>query len=268
MGRRLPPPCKHWCKWVLQSDYRYKSREIARLNRLPRYQPTVTNILGKPLEIVDGLSFVLMYKEIFGQQIYRFRTNKRNPYIIDGGANIGLSVLYFKELYPRSQIVAFEPDDDVFSVLLRNIQTSGYEDVNLLCQALWSSETKLGFMSEGSYGGRISQAEDPLDKVVQTIRLRDYLNRHVDFLKLDIEGAETEVLIDCADSLDCVENLFIEYHSFSKKPQTLHTMINILADAGFRVYITRPYDTSPQPFMQRYVYEGMDLQLNIFAFRS
>jgi len=78
--------------------------------------------LGKPFEIVDGLSFVLMYRDIFEQHSYRFRTNEQKPYIIDGGANVGLSVLYFKELYPRSQIVAFEPDDDIFSVLERNIE--------------------------------------------------------------------------------------------------------------------------------------------------
>jgi len=212
-----------------------------------------------------------MYRDIFEQQSYRFRTNEQKPYIIDGGANVGLSVLYFKELYPRSQIVAFEPDDDIFSVLERNIERRGYENINLFGQALWSSETKLSFMSEGSYGGRISQADDPRDTVVQTVRLRNYLNRQVDFLKLDIEGAETEVLIDCADLLDGVENLFVEYHSFSKKPQTIHTVISILADAGFRLLITQPYgsyDLSPQPFMERYVHEGMDLQLNIFAFRS
>lgn len=121
-------------------------------------------------------------------------------------------------------------------------------------------------MAEGADGGRVARANDPQDRVVQTVRLADYLNRPVDFLKLDIEGAETEVLKACAESLGNVEHLFVEYHSFTEEPQTLHTIICILTDAGFRLHIDAPV-VSPQPFMRRDVYGGMDMQLNIFAFR-
>ncbi len=208
-----------------------------------------------------------MYKEIFEHHIYCFPTKEERPYIIDGGANIGLSVLYLKKLYPNSQIIAFEPDDRIFAALQSNIEKSEYRDITLLCRALWSSETELNFMSEGSDAGRLCQGDDPSNQVVRTARLRDYLNRKVDFLKLDIEGAETEVLMDCADLLNNVENLFVEYHSFSKEPQTLHTITSILIYAGFRIYVTQPRSLSPEPFMKRYASLGMDLQLNIFAFR-
>ncbi len=265
--RHLPAQWKHWGKWLIRPTYRYQHQEIARLRSLPHYQPTVTNILGQPLEVVDGPTFVPMYKEIFEHHIYCFPTKEERPYIIDGGANIGLSVLYFKKLYPNSRIIAFEPDDRVFAALKNNVEQSGYRDITLLCRALWSSETKLNFMSEGSDAGRLCQGDDASNQVVRTARLRDYLNRQVDFLKLDIEGAETEVLKDCADSLNNVENLFVEYHSFSKEPQTLHTITSILTSAGFRLHVTQPRSLSPEPFMKRYASLGMDLQLNIFAFR-
>jgi len=267
IGGRLPPTFKHWGKRLLYFDYRYKHQEIARLRALPHYHLTLTNILDQPLEVVDGPTFVLMYKEIFEQQIYCFPTKEEQPYILDGGANVGLSVLYLKKLYPSSQIIAFEPDEHIFAVLKSNIEKSGYRDITLLCRALWSSETELNFMSEGSDAGRICQADDPSNKIVRTARLRNYLNRKVDFLKLDIEGAETEVLMDCADLLTNVENLFVEYHSFSKQPQTLHTITTILTNAGFRFHVTQPFNLSTQPFMNHYSSLGMDLQLNIFAFR-
>jgi hypothetical protein len=89
----------------------------------------------------------------------------------------------------------------------------------------------------------------------------------VDFLKIDIEGAETETLKDCADRLGNVENLFVEYHSFDGERQTLDTLIGILAGAGFRLHVHSP-NASPQPFVHRDLNAGMDLQLNIFAFRS
>lgn len=264
LRHHLPSRWKHWGKWLMRPTYRHKQQETARLRSLPRYHSTVTNIIGRPLEIVDAYSFLGMYREIFEQQSYRFRADSQTPYIIDGGANIGLSVLYFKKIYPESQIIAFEPDDKIFPVLERNVQS--YGDIKLLRRALWSSETKLSFMSEGSFAGRIAQADDPIDKVVETVRLRNYLDRPVDFLKLDIEGAETEVLMDCAPLLGNVKNLFVECHSFAGRPQTLHTITCILANAGFRLHI-QPESTSPQPFLHRYTHHDMDLQLKIFAFR-
>ncbi|MDQ2976126.1 MAG: FkbM family methyltransferase [Acidobacteriota bacterium] len=263
----MPPPFLHWYRCLRYPDYRFRSREIARLKSLPRYHPTFTELAGAPLEIVDAASFLFMRGEIFEQQIYRFQAASQTPYIIDGGANIGLSVIYFKEIYPQSRIVAFEPDDEVFLALERNVNKRGYENVELLCRALWSSETSLSFMHEGADGGRIAQLGDLKNKTVQTVRLRDYLDRRVDFLKLDVEGAETEVLVDCADLLGNVQNLFVEYHSFVGSPQTLPTVINILANAGFRLQIHTPV-TSPQPFVYRNVNLGMDMQLNIFAFRA
>ncbi|HLL73724.1 MAG TPA: FkbM family methyltransferase [Pyrinomonadaceae bacterium] len=207
-----------------------------------------------------------MYREIFEQQIYRFEAGSQTPFIIDGGANIGLSIIYFKQLYPQSRVVAFEPDSSVFRALEGNIRRRGYGDVQLHRGALWSSEKALSFMAEGADGGRIAQAGDPENVVVQTVRLRDYLNRPVDLLKLDIEGAETEVITDCADLLRNVQNLFVEYHSFEEKPQTLREVIDCLADAGFRLHI-HSINASPQPLLRRYVSLGMDMQLNIFAFR-
>lgn len=227
----------------------------------------MTEILGKPLELVDSASFIWMYNEIFEREIYRYHARTTSPYVIDCGANIGLSVLYLKQLYPQSHIVAFEPDDEIFEVLQRNIERFGYLDIDLQCRAVWNQETTLNFGSDGADGGRLTRAGDSYNKQVKTVRLRNLLDRPVDFLKIDIEGAETEVLLDCADLLSAVDNLFLEYHSFDQQPQSLHVLINILNDAGFRLHIHPPI-TSPQPFLKRDVQAGMDMQLNIFAFRQ
>ena len=64
-----------------------------------------------------------------------------------------------------------------------------------------------------------------------------------------------------------VENLFVEYHSFVDKPQTLDQLVSMLTEAGFRLHIHPPV-TSPQPFIRRDVNLGMDMQLNVFAFRA
>ena len=267
LNRIAPRQAAHFSKWLLSRGYRQRERELARLKALPRYRATVTTLLGRPLHILDSGSFLFMKGEIFDQQIYAFPSIATSPRIIDGGANIGLSVLFFKQYYPDSRITAFEPDGRVFSVLEKNVQNYACCDIELLQRALWSSETTLEFESEGADGGRLLRAGDAGNNSVRTVRLRNYLSEPIAFLKLDIEGAETEVLIDCADRLESVQNLFVEYHSFVNEPQTVHRILDILAKAGFRVHIHPPV-TSPQPFIRRNVHLGMDMQLNIFAFRQ
>ena len=267
MVRYLPPQFIHWGKWLSDPSYRRKSGHLARLRSVPRYHPATTEILGKPLELVDSSSFIWMYHEIFEREIYRFRANTENPYIIDCGANIGLSVLYFKRLYPHSHIVAFEPDEAIFAVLARNIKNQDCADVELHCRAVWQAETTMSFAGDAADAGRLSRAGEAGNKSVRTVRLRDYLGRPVSLLKIDIEGAETLVLEDCVDLLGNVDNLFVEYHSLVDEPQTFHSLLAILAGAGFRVHL-HPENISPQPFLERNAPTQMDMQLNIFAFRE
>ena len=148
---------KHWGRLVSDSRFRRRRLEIRRLEKLPRYRPTTTSLAGRPLEIVDAASFLEMYEEIWEGQRYRFRPSGPHPYILDGGANVGLSVAFFSEAYPNSEIVAFEPDPEIFAVLERNVRRWDLNGVTLVARALWTSETTLSFLPEGSYGGRLGR---------------------------------------------------------------------------------------------------------------
>ncbi|HEU4796163.1 MAG TPA: FkbM family methyltransferase [Pyrinomonadaceae bacterium] len=266
LRRFAPPQVVHWGKCLVDADYRRQSQYLNQLRRYPRFQPVVTNIFGAPMEVPDAPSFLSTFRQIFDEKIYGFTAKTDRPYILDCGANIGLSVIYFKQLYPRCTILAFEADKAIFETLRRNVQSFGYENVEVVNRAVWNSETELNFTSDGGDGGRLSIPEDQPSQVVKTIRLRDYLDKHIDFLKLDIEGAEIAVLADCADRLSNVECLFVEYHSFAGQPQSLHVLTNVLAQAGFRLHIQAPMP-APQPFIKCQPVMGMDMQLNIFAFR-
>lgn len=241
-------------------------REYARLERLPRHHPTTTDLLGEPLQVVDAASFLWTHWEIFTEQIYEFRSRRPRPRIIDGGANIGLSVLYFKRLYPESRIIAFEPDPQLFGVLRSNADRIGGSDIELVNAALWVENGTLPFMVEGADGGRIARGQDHVSMPVAAVRLKDYLNEPIDLLKLDIEGAETDVILDCGDALRQVDHLYVEYHSFAGERQALPNLLQVLRDAGFRLDL-RPVKVSPQPFLHRKESLGMDLQLHIFGYR-
>lgn len=270
LTRSVPRPVKEAAKLLLYPEYRDpRHREKVRLRRLGRYEPTTSTLMGAPLEIIDAESFLQMYQEIVEEAIYHFDAEHSRPYIIDGGANIGVSVLYFKGVYPGARVVAFEPFEEAFAALKKNVESRGHGDVELVQAALGAAETNVGFMAEGSYAGRVARGADPSTASVRTVRLRPYLERRVDLLKLNIEGGETEVLADCADLLGNVERIALEYHSFAGEPQSLHTLSGVLADAGYRVYVRSVSNSWPlQPFVNIPVHLGMDLQLYVYAFRA
>ncbi len=151
--------------------------ELSIIREMPRFMEGETNIMGKSLKFVDSASFCFMFDEIFKRQIYNFQTDNPTPYIIDAGANIGLSVIYFKKLFPNAEIIAFEPDPKIFGVLGKNIKSFGLNGVTLVPKALWNDEIKISFFAEGADGGRItgkSSLEQSIE--IQTDRLSKYLN--------------------------------------------------------------------------------------------
>jgi FkbM family methyltransferase len=264
IGKLLIKP-QHWKQQLFKVKLNWL---ILRVALKKRYTVSSINLFGRTFELVDSTSFIWTFNDIFGNKIYNFKTLNKAPIIIDGGANIGLSILYFKQLYPNSHIIAFEPDVKIFNVLEKNIKHSSLSNVELINKALWSSETVLEFKPDGADGGSLYQGKLQQEKYqVPTVRLRDYLNKPIDLLKLDIEGAETQVIEDCYDLLTNVQHLFVEYHSFAEQPQSLNVLIKMLSQAGFRLHIHTVH-SSPQPFCDRELYAGMDLQLNIFAFRE
>lgn len=245
-----------------------------RLRRAPRYTPLTTTLLDHPTRAVDAASFLSAYRSIFEDEVYSFETSDPSPVIIDGGANVGLATLYWKKRWPEAEIVAFEPDPQVFEVLKWNCRKHGLSDVTLIQKGLWSEETTLRFHPDGADAGHVGEVHDEEssnasgDEVVTipVVRLADYLHRPINFLKLDIEGAETEVLIDCQDVLTNVECLFVEYHSFVGKEQRLDELLHVLREAGFRIH-AQPELVAERPFEQRPVDAGMDHRLNIFCYR-
>ena len=243
-----------------------KRQERRRLERWPRYVPTTTVFRGNPFAVVDACTFLAGSDEIFGERIYEFQTSKPAPRILDCGANIGLSVLYFKTIHPGARVVAFEPDPAIFRVLEANVASFKLRDVELRQAAVWTENGTIEFKPEGGFSGRILPGATGTVGV-PSVRLRDYLDDPVDFLKIDIEGAEMDVLSDCADRLDGVERMFIEYHAECGQPQRLDEMLAIVRRAGFFYQIHEAY-VARKPFLERPPMMGMDLQLNLFCFRE
>ena len=248
---------------------RFLDNEYKKIRQIPRFQEVEVSFLNHKIKVPDVASLIFLNRELFGEEIYKFKTDSKVPLIIDCGANIGLGIIYFKELYPNSKIIAFEPDKKIYNYLKYNINSFDYPNVQLINKGLWKEETTLTFYSEGSDGGRIATKNDTNNIIsIDTVKLSTYLHETVDFLKIDIEGAETTVLEECEEFLCNIKNLFIEYHSFADEPQTLSKILQILEKNNFRYYIEHTSVKSQHPFCEIKNYVGFDNQLNIFAYKK
>jgi FkbM family methyltransferase len=264
--------------FIKKQVYFYKDKSKLGLSKsdyfkLLRYradytQPMSIEFNGNKTHFSSPFWFLHSIEEIFIDEVYKFSPLRKDALILDCGANIGLSVLYFKQICPAAKIIAFEADPFVFELLEKNIKESALSDVDLLNKAVWTEDTVLEFDAEGGLGGRLGLGEVEIkNKIdVKTIRLRDYLDQKVDFLKIDIEGAEYNVLKDCVDKLHNVENLFLEYHILPTEEQNLDEILLWLRNAGFRYYIKEAWENQKYPFVSKKgtVYE---MQLNISCYR-
>jgi FkbM family methyltransferase len=157
-------------------------------------QPFFFTSLAEPMETTD---------------IYLAKANlKEGDVVFDLGAYCGASVWAFSRAVGASgRVLAYEPDKQNFAALTRNIATHGLNNVCAENKGVWSSNGKLQFQGEGCMGSGIlsvlSRTSNLYEVAVET--LRDACSIHqidrIDFIKMDIEGAEIEVVESSLDLL-------------------------------------------------------------------
>jgi FkbM family methyltransferase len=233
-----------------------------------RYQKGKISFEGYDFVVPDYLSFLWQYKEIFVDQFYRFQNDDDTPVIYDCGSNAGTSCAFFKKVYPSSSIKAFEADPVITGILKSNIERNELTDIEVINKAVWINDDGVILNLEGADASSIFTAGNGQN--VESLRLKDLLDAEskVDMLKIDIEGAEYEVIIDCKDSLSKVKNIFIEYHSYTNSRQKLSELLQVLEQNNFRYFIKSSSDRS-QPLINKHYKSNssLDLQLNIFGYR-
>ena len=233
-----------------------------------RFVARTFNINGLKIFTPDSLSFIWQYKEIFADEDYKFQTESSTPVIYDCGANIGTSCLYFSINYPGSKIKAFEADPAIAKILNENLLRNNIRNVELIDKAVWINNDGVQMSLEGADGASIFSNTNPLK--IPSVRLKDMIEKEskIDMLKIDIEGAEYDVLKDCSSSLDKVKNIFIEYHSYVNCVQKLSEILEILEKNNFRYFI-KPVNDREKPLINRKnkFNPNMDLQLNIYGYK-
>jgi FkbM family methyltransferase len=159
-----------------------------------------------------------LVNEIFVEGTYAVGPLGPGATILDCGANIGISTLYFALTYPEATIVAFEPDPSAYSLLSRN--TDSLANVETCNVALGAEDGDLTFFVDPSTTASpmMSAIKERQPKghslTVPCVRLSTRIAGPVALLKIDVEGMEWAILDDLIDSgtIARVERMAIEYH--------------------------------------------------------
>lgn len=223
--------------------------EIARLARLDG--PCQTDLLGPRTSLASGREFVSQYRQFFvDEALAGVRHAYSGPAVlVDCGANVGTVAAWFRAQFPRSRVVAVEGDPEILPHLERN--AFGHESVEIVDALAWTSDGFVDLLSDGRCGSHVADGRADVGfrvTRVRTVDIRQLLNEHVTLLKIDVEGAERQLLPHARAELTAnVDHVHVEVHETVNAPRMLSPIIDLLTSCGFHLHIA-PLHVDPQPF--------------------
>lgn len=182
---------------------------------------------------------VAVIKYVFFQKFHLPPTEYKmpaRPVILDLGSNIGLTINHLKTVYPESTILGFEMDSDNYALALKNCE--GLSNVKIFNNAVWKeSSTVMYDKSNQTDAYRIEDnGKVTSGSAIESITIDDIIKKNnlqqIDFLKMDIEGAEEEIFNSGKlDWLDHVRSMNVEFHELTDAQ--LQEKIDLLKSRGF-----------------------------------
>jgi len=138
-----------------------------------------------------------VFGQIFIDKQYEYPIDFIPETIIDCGANIGLTSVYYANRYPQARIIAVEPESSNFDLLKMN--TKDYPNITCLKKGIWDKETNLEIIDNGE--GKwafvtkevVSQNENTISAVSINDIIKQFSFNRIDIVKIDIEGSEKQV---------------------------------------------------------------------------
>ena len=242
------------CVMLHQADAELKSRKDTKKNLLQ----TLVNTRFFQVEVRRKTSDFFIYYQVFIRKDYQdlidhilshlSATDIR--FVVDAGANIGASALYFHSFFPDALIVAIEPESSNFRQLYTNIKLNNLEKhIYPIQAALWHKVEKLflgnDFRDKSNDAFTVSANAEKNIGETEGITLKNILNQYsfpcIDLLKMDIEGAEKYIFED-ADTLKTILP-FVRYIAVEVHEEIIsrQAVIQILREAGFAYFESGEY---------------------------
>lgn len=232
---------KHLINWPSFWYFYYKLRKTERCHFFKAFLKN-----GLKLEIPPAL--VSAFDEIFLREVYNigFDGIKKNPLIVDIGANAGFFCLFILSKFPLAKIVAFEPVPSNFRLLTRHKEINKLTNLSLDKRAVLGIgenvtigyNKKLDFCVGASFLKR-KQSDTFIDVPAMSIPgiFKEYKIDSLDLLKIDCEGAEYNILFNCPpDYFLRIKNIAIEVHQWVPKSEgTIPGLVSFLEKQGYSI---------------------------------
>jgi FkbM family methyltransferase len=243
--RRGPYGARAWS--IVWSFARLKLAAALTARRAPGAKVT-TRAAGWRITGWGYPSLASHFEEKFIDLEYWLASSTPRPFIIDCGANVGTAVLFFKTLYPDAEIMAFEPDPNAFEALQANVRDNHLSSVATHHCAVGGSDGRASlFVGPAPPGVGQASLYAPGVPVatteVEVVRVSRFIDRPVDLLKIDVEGAEMDVLRELAEAgkLGLVREMVIEYHHHMRPEEDrISELFELLEEAGFWYVVAVP----------------------------
>ena len=205
--------------------------------------PGTLRWMGHDVRFTNRSSLTFLVHEIFVNCAYDFEAARPDPLIVDCGGNIGMAVRFFRHRFPAARVVAVEPHPEAFRLLEENTRALG-GGIERIRAALTEDGAPTFLFAPAEDGASLLSSVDQrwagegTGIAVEGLRLSDLLARldgEIDFLKLDVEGAEYGVMRDCArtGALSRVREMAIEYHRTPSEPGGPEAITRVLRESGF-----------------------------------
>lgn len=186
-----------------------------------------------------------VYKEIFVDHVYGpISTGGDARRIVDLGANIGLASLYFALQEPDAEIVAVEANLEAFRALAANLAQIPGDRFALIDKAVSTRAGEVTFHVDHLTLGRLNASitgrnleGKPADSIetftVPCFDVADILQTPIDFMKVDVEGAEYEILGSPSVVPSTVREMVVEFHDMGANLDQLIPLLEMLERRGF-----------------------------------
>lgn len=164
--------------------------------------------------------------------------------IIDAGANIGLTTLYLKSKYPKAKVILLEPENSIFERMKTNLEINQLTDVIPIQCGLWYEETTLqidrSFRDNEDWSVKLTKHSEGnvaniKCKTLSQIK-KEFEIDVIDFLKIDIEGAEKEVFLmdeGIKTWLPSIKIVALEIHD---ETNARHEIETVMKNSGFSIF--------------------------------
>lgn len=156
--------------------------------------------------------------------------------IVDCGANIGFFAVHAGLLFPNAKMVCYEPDETNYQMLKSNLQRNGIQ-ADCRLRGVWSSDFSGFFHSRESFDGFISKEPSRYPVICELPKIPANT-----WLKLDVEGAEYEVLPAVLEGETLPSHISMEVHDFYNRGGVIR---DLLVHKGYQLQIVT--DGSSQP---------------------